>query len=807
MKIETKMKKRDRRAGIVGALLLFAVSGSLLARPSFAGSLGPRLRYLRHVVATGRIAPAPPRVAVTLEVGPDFAIATLPAGVELRRDARGVVLRSARVVPVLATLAVLDELAAGAGIVRVETDWFPRAPIPPLDLSRPEIESPLVWPERDASGLPLTGAGVVIADLDSGVDVFHPHMFFPDGGRFAWIDVDGSGDLTLDVDAVDLDGDLSADPGEILRVLETPLAASYPSANPPGYDLDLDWLYADRDASRAREFGRGAGFDDASPSFGEPLFFADDVNRSGTLGPGEELVGLGTSKVKVVRERDGRLRRRGVDLIDSEGDSFISHGSWVTGILAGGIAGVSRFAGQAPAAELIVANMYYPSVPPFEDDMASLALWAKSEGARVILYESGNWVWAYLDGSHATELAMTDLAGEGYLQVTPNGNLGGGGQTQTKFFAAATTDVISATTPGSSVTVVWPSLLWRGDVGDAVVSLELPGPLTLAPCYCATTETVGGFTVYSDSTQSSRGTTMLNFEIRAASGPVSGQWRFRVTPTRDLTVHGYSWDDRSGWSGTTRWDQADDLHTVTQPATGDGSIAIAAYSPRSCGGCTPPGQLNGFSGRGTRIDGVSVVDLATPGSRVYSTAPKESIGLGGITGFGGTSSALPHATGAAALLVQLNPNDPHAVIERILRETALEDGFTGPVPNEAWGMGKLRLAAAYAVAARPSLLRDDGVSALVPRPDIAARFPDSGVTTLDLTGANGYSHEGEGLLLSSPGTSDGDAFLAAHVSPGWVDPEGPALIADSARPLVFYQLTGSVVLQLTRDGSGVVVRY
>ena len=48
-----------------------------------------------------------------------------------------------------------------------------------------------------------------------------------------------------------------------------------------------------------------------------------------------------------------------------------------------------------------------------------------------------------------------------------------------------------------------------------------------------------------------------------------------------------------------------------------------------------------------------------------------------------------------------------------LRRAALEDGFTGSVPNDTWGAGKLRLWDAYVEASKPSLLREpDGSSDL-----------------------------------------------------------------------------------------------
>jgi subtilisin family serine protease len=779
--------------------LLTALFAATLAARAGAGTVGPRLRYLAHLVESGRLV-APPLVAVSLLVEPDFDPATAAIGGTTLRFAAaptggddGVqppsILRTARVVPVLAPLTAIADLARLPGVSSLDTDWFPLSSPPPLQVTRPQIESPLVWPEKDGLGNDLTGHGVVIADLDTGVDVFHPHFFKPDGGTFDWLDVNANSSFDPGIDVVDWDRNGLPGVVERLDVFETPY-----SGNTAGYDIDLDWLYNDRNGNGLRDYGRAAGYDDTSPSFGDPLFFLDDANRNRRVDLGETLTALGSSKIRAVREKSGLIRRRGTDLIDAEPDSY-GHGTWVAGILLGGVAGLSRFAGQAPDAELIMIDLSYPAVPPFQDDLASLALWARSEGARVMLYEEGSWVWSHLDGSSANEIAMSDLAAEGYLQVTPSGNLGGGGQQQTKAFAGGATGTIAFTTPGgaSNVSVVWPSLLWRGDPSDATVTIVLPGGATLTPCYCAQSETAGGFSIYSDRSLSPRGTTMLNFEVRDdGGGSVSGQFTFRVTPTRDLTLLAHSWDDQTLWNGVTRWDQADNVHTVPRPATGDTSIVISAYDPRAGRG------IHGYSGQGTRIDGVSLLDLAAPSNPMSSTCPQSAFcGYGGLSGFSGTSAALPHAAGAAALLTQLNPNDPHAVIERILRATALVDAATGPVPNDICGMGKIRLRGAYEIAARPSLLRDDSLPPGSP-----------GRPALVLAGANGFSHEGEGATLALPGSTDGDAFLLAHVDPGVTDPEGPAILGDTTRPLVFYALVGgNPVLKLVKDSGGIAVWY
>jgi len=61
--------------------------------------------------------------------------------------------------------------------------------------------------------------------------------------------------------------------------------------------------------------------------------------------------------------------------------------------------------------------------------------------------------------------------------------------------------------------------------------------------------------------------------------------------------------------------------------------------------------------------------------------------------FNGTSAAAPYAAGVVALLMQKNPNLTLGEIKSLLQQHATQDNLTGHVPNIKWGYGKLDLAA------------------------------------------------------------------------------------------------------------------
>lgn len=58
------------------------------------------------------------------------------------------------------------------------------------------------------------------------------------------------------------------------------------------------------------------------------------------------------------------------------------------------------------------------------------------------------------------------------------------------------------------------------------------------------------------------------------------------------------------------------------------------------------------------------------------------------------SAAAPLTTGVIALMLEMNPNLTAQEIKSILQETASSDSFTGAVPNNQWGYGKLNAFAA-----------------------------------------------------------------------------------------------------------------
>lgn len=543
----------------------------------------------------------------------------------------------------------------------------------------------------DKNGEPLTGKGVVVGDVDSGIDVFSPFFFFPDGGNFNWIDVDKDGVFTDGIDAVDLNGDGVATTDETMRYIEMKNNTyKFLKTDTKQFNTDMDFLYADKNGNGKRDFGEKDGFTEDDPTYGEQLFIARDENGNGLLDAGEQLTALKTSKVRSVREKDGTIRRRGTDLIKTEPDT-IQHGTSVAGIVLGGHYGVQKLHGFAPDAEIVMANINYDYTPRFVRNFPDLIKFLRDEKVNILLFEDGEWMWEFMDGSTEEEQLTDEMARNGVTVIGGGGNLATGkmhimdklkkGQkTSYKFSSPATGE--GKKNDGSFI-----SFLWKGSDKNITFNVVTPDGKTSPDLKNGTSFIrVGNYNVFYSRDVSSRGTVMFRFAFSEKdSGTVNGDWEILAKTDSDLELHGYIVDVTQSWGGTTHWvsDKLTDDGTVTFPSTTDSCMAIGAYAV-NFGWGEKVGELCTYSGRGYLISGKMGIEICAPGHSTFTCGPNNSYTL-----FSGTSSAAPHVVGTAALLLQYDPTLTHSQIKQILRITATQDNYTGSLPNTNWGYGKL----------------------------------------------------------------------------------------------------------------------
>jgi hypothetical protein len=709
------------RIVLVASLFLFLLAGHLCAD---GAKLNTPLKFLKHARETGlaRAKVERPSLAaarsenVTVTVKFDHAlssaeIASLEGrGVSFFRI-DGEVTHTGPFYAAQVPWDAMDELSARNDIVKLDAAWRP-AVFPCLDVSAHEIEADTTWRHSDPLGSPLTGKGMRIADFDTGIDVFHPSFFYADGDTFDWIDVNLNGTFTPHTDCVDLNGNGTGDANERLSYFDGIIydpalvwGTSSPSNNGNGYQAYWDWLYNDANSNYARDYGTGVGFTESSPTYGEQVFIAIDADDDGALDVGEKLVALKTSKVYATMTAGAVERRRGIDLIQNEADAN-GHGSSVAGILAGGTVDRHIFTGIAPDAEILMG--YFFSGNP----ISALIPWARSRGADVVLYEFGGFVWDYLDGSSSEEELIT-IENDSIIQVTPSGNLGRGNKHAIATVAPSDSVVIRITVPplsGTSILEMYNTNLWRTASSDLTFRLKSPigGMLTLT----GSVSFLDWYYVWFDVSTSPRGTSAMNIYVNNDSNPnLNGTWELHVVNETGSPIELISnvADDVSSWAGGAEFlDYYTDQRNVTWPATADGAFVNGSYSTRGFegyggvgGGSIPVGEISAFSGRGTRIDGRHLLDIASPGNYdVYSTrSSQDGAGypVGSYRQFSGTSAAGPHVAAACALVQQQYPSASMRDVAFLITSHAATDAFTGSVYNDTWGWGKLRILHAVGV--------------------------------------------------------------------------------------------------------------
>ncbi len=170
---------------------------------------------------------------------------------------------------------------------------------------------------------------------------------------------------------------------------------------------------------------------------------------------------------------------------------------------------------------------------------------------------------------------------------------------------------------------------------------------------------------------------------------------------------------------------ADKRYMVASPGNADNVLTVGAYNFRS-GWANAEGKqtaynlvlgdLSDYSSPGFRRGGAIKPDISAPATYMISPlAPGSEMSkdedktpdTAHITADGfhlawsGTSAATPYVAGVVALMLQKNPALDAAQIKDILAKTATHDDFTGAVPNIHWGYGKIAPAAALAATPAP----------------------------------------------------------------------------------------------------------
>jgi hypothetical protein len=698
-----------------------------------------------------------------------------------------------------------------AALARLRTARFvdrvllaPAADRPALDRSRELLHLPGHGIENAARER-LTGAGVVIADIDTLADVFHPDFFFADAGWYSWIDVNDDGAFTPGTDAVDLDADGVASPNETGRLFRAtpmldPTGSGEAPIRSPDFEPALDWIYADENENDLRDEGPSSGFTDATPAFGEPLFVPDDVDGDGLLDPAERLVRLGTSKLRKVLVNVPGSRRhvfeRGVDLSAIRrnytggyyGYADALHGSAVVGILAGGVPLPSRrFVGIAPDAELLLGWTV--------GDPTASALWSLGEAPDVMCFVIAAWSSLPLDGSDGLSAVIDEAAAAGIAPACGVGNIGGSRKHARLSLPAEGTIAFPFAVPEGTRQLTL-TLHVRG-ASTVAPRVLVPGGASTEIDPRAPTGTLADGTRFALSfTHTDRDTAVLALTVSGDGVLTAGDWAIEVDGDGvDHDVHAFLLDSESGTRLGAAFDPAiaTDAGTVGLPAVADGCLRVGAMPSHLVsegeyfrGGPEGAGEVRAFSARGPRMDGELGVHVLAP-DNPWAPAPAGELypdEVGGAVAapgsyrvFSGTSGATPHAAGVLALLAQSGVRgfDAH----RAIREGA--DGAGLEVPNDDYGHGRLDAAGALGrtiSGSPPTISLSASAAAPGETVTITATISDPDGGALEVRWDEGYDGSWDGEYAATLARDltqiAGGARLKARVR----DPQG--YVADAA---------------------------
>jgi subtilisin family serine protease len=183
-----------------------------------------------------------------------------------------------------------------------------------------------------------------------------------------------------------------------------------------------------------------------------------------------------------------------------------------------------------------------------------------------------------------------------------------------------------------------------------------------------------------------------------------GRWalHFRGDQVSDGGFH--VWIERAAdrRNDQSRFTPADNDPTCTLsiPGTARRVLTVGSYVTRFAADA-PLGELSRFSSRGPSRYGLRKPELAAPGEEIVSAlsaASGDAAFVPGYTLMAGTSMAAPHVTGAAALLLEINPQFTCEQVTQLLASAARRDGAAAHAPDDGWGSGRLTVQRAVGLA-------------------------------------------------------------------------------------------------------------
>lgn len=424
----------------------------------------------------------------------------------------------------------------------------------------------------------------------------------------------------------------------------------------------------------------------------------------------------------------------------------VGHGTTTTGIAAGsGRNSVDgKFRGMAPKASLIAVKVTSDGAPAHGDQPAEASFFgfdlvtkgmdfvvekAAELGMPVVMLPNLGSNGGPTDGTSSFSRKIDSIVGEGIPGIAfingPGDEGGGANRAQATINPGQTISLEVEKGQAGGITVdLWYPTIGPGEAGleftikDPVGNTYGPYPPIAGEGFRDSQLNVGGIfdyyhngrdTDFSLSTNQKRqvfvriygNTGTYTIDIKRPEGAPDAK-EFIGT----LNFSNYSQNPQNAfktflvpgnvWDGATAFNNISPTNYVLQKDWTDLNGVSRSDSPSS----GSVGDIWAGSSIGPTFDGRLGVDVAAPGEFVMTTyAPnsnwarfdfninQEGDGLYGKAN--AVSAAAPQVTGIVALMLQANPELDQIQIREILRNTARADEFTGDVPNNTWGYGKI----------------------------------------------------------------------------------------------------------------------